>query len=211
MKIIQLVVGLLLATCFTGAYNLKKQYPTAPGKLGVKLDYQVALGGEPAKLVSGKINVVLTSYLEFKGDVSVVSDAQLLQIAKDAWNEMREARNQYQLGHSQYASKVMSLLAVGNEIFLASSQKGGSSVIDIFPDSPARLALQRCKVASGNNEHKFERRCGEILAIHMYFKMHNNMPLNGLNARIVAIEQTAKGLAVKAPCGDKEVSLLVRI
>lgn len=199
------------------------------GPLGIRLDRALALSTGSKQPVpqspSDSRSIVLSSHLVFNSEVSLISDGQLRQIVTDAYKEMEPALTQYGF-RSRAQPAVMTILAVGREIFLASSQRGAVSFTYDKPASPVALSLERCqmlwpdthgppKVIEGevyDQKHQNTAKCGELMTAHMYYRLNTGVEnMSGLGARALTVWRRAKGEVLpKAPCGseqDDEVSI----
>lgn len=198
---------LIVSALITTAYDLSTER-TPHGPLQVRIDYNVArpAGSTPSQASNKDIRtVIFTSHLSFSQDVSAFSDGQLVQIGFDAYEEMLVELSAY--GFTQYAKpSVMTVFAIGQEIFLATSQKGMGSFINRFPDSPVKKSLALCQAiySDGSKGNMHKSNCGEIMAAHSYFRSHPTATtMKGLGGRTVTVEK-APGLKIKAPCGTSE-------
>ena len=81
-------------------------------------------------------------------DMPAISDGQLWQIARDAADEMTADRKQYGIDNLLAEPTAMGILAVGNEIILASSMKGGGSFFYDFSggDTTVVKSLAACQL-----------------------------------------------------------------
>ncbi|RYP70472.1 hypothetical protein DL769_004961 [Monosporascus sp. CRB-8-3] len=201
-----------IACAFGKAYDLTK--PLKPkGPLGVTLDYSLATAWpEPRDPKDNKVfrNWVWTSHLQFKNPVSEITDGQLWKIARDAWDEAQIDRDQY--GLSDYSKpSAMTILAWGNEIILASSQKGRSSFTYEYKNTPVRETLELCQIVwredgpgdgKTDKKHRTEGKCGELMAAHLYYSEDATITLAERNARVGTVVEKRKNLENTDPCGD---------
>jgi hypothetical protein len=112
---------------------------------------------------------------------------------------------------------VMTIVAFDNKIILSSSQKVRSGLINEWPDSPVRLALDRCSALwrdrvianptthqNPDSYHKNQAKCGEVNAFHQYY-MTNNKPIPDLapKARITTVIKQGNGYAIIPACGTE--------
>ncbi|RYO84489.1 hypothetical protein DL764_009321 [Monosporascus ibericus] len=185
---------LRIACTFGKGYDITK--PLRPkGPLGVTLDYSLATSWpEPRDTKDSSVarNWVWTSHLQFKNPVSEITDRQLWQIARDAWDEVQDDMEQYEIGKKHRAS-AMSVLAWGNEIILASSQRGRSSFSYEYRGTPVLEILELCQITwredgpgggETDKEHRNEGKCGELMAAHLYYSQDATITLAQRNARI---------------------------
>lgn len=115
------------------------------GPLGVRLDYSFATAWPPDRTVLTGRNYLWSSHLTFAKSVDSITDGQLWQLARDAFNEMPPDRIQYGIG-KKWQAGVMTVLAFGNEIIFASSTKGSSSYTYEYHNTPVLQDLQLCQV-----------------------------------------------------------------
>ncbi|CAM1510070.1 Fc.00g004050.m01.CDS01 [Cosmosporella sp. VM-42] len=183
-----LVVGLLFAFSHVlNAANLKERFDP-PGHLGVRLDYELAT--QKTTRIDANHRWLWSSHLKFKEEVKSITSGQLTKIAIDAYKEMEADFKQYEIqGDEALLPDVMSILAFGTEIILASSQKGAGALIDRFPDSPVRQNLELCKIVwrdygTGTEQaNKNKGKCGEVMTFHQYYRTHPQEPLLDLKDR----------------------------
>ncbi|KAH6712550.1 hypothetical protein BKA61DRAFT_577625 [Leptodontidium sp. MPI-SDFR-AT-0119] len=130
---------LIVSTLVRAAYNVSNGL-IPRGDLQIRLDYNLARAEgarrAPPTQTSNKDvrNVIFTSHPEFGQDVSAFSDGQLVQMGFNAYEEMLVELARY--GFTKWAQpSVMTVFAIGQEIFLAISQKGKGSFMNNFPDS----------------------------------------------------------------------------
>ncbi|CZT03465.1 uncharacterized protein RAG0_10204 [Rhynchosporium agropyri] len=209
-----LVYGLLalvlLLTLVRAEYDISKEL-TPLGPLQVRIDYNLVMEGGPAHKNRIIRTIVYSSHLKFERDVNAFSDGQLVQMAFDAYNEMVEEVKHY--GFSGYGKpSVMTVAAIGQEIFLASSQKGRGAFITRYPKSQASKSLAICQITFNNglqahqltSGHANESKCGEIMAAHSFFRNNPSYEtIRGLGGRIVSVDELggSSPLAIKEPCG----------
>ncbi|KAL2131056.1 hypothetical protein VTI74DRAFT_5595 [Chaetomium olivicolor] len=110
----------------------------------------------------------------------------------------------------------MSILAWGNEIILTSSQKGSQSFSYNGPDTPLQRSLQLCQavvwqdVTGAVGVHKNQGKCGEEMAVHLYYKLNLEKPLKDLSPQAVVGTWVADDIAHLSepirtdPCGIPE-------
>ncbi|RGP63752.1 hypothetical protein FSPOR_8358 [Fusarium sporotrichioides] len=200
------------------AANLDVKYP-AKGPLKVRLDYGLATQSTSPR--DSDHRWVYSSYLEFKEPVSSISDGQLRMMAQLAHREMEADMLQYNRQNDKRVPilpSVMTIVAFDNKIILSSSQKGRNGFINEWPDSPVRLALDRCSalwrdrvIANPNTHqnpdsyHTNQAKCGEVNAFHQYY-MTNDKPISDLTpkARVTTVKKRANGYAIIPACGTEE-------
>ncbi|UKZ74642.1 hypothetical protein TrVFT333_002312 [Trichoderma virens FT-333] len=192
------------------AANLKTKHD-ANGPLKVRLDY--ALATRSKDVAENRHQWVFSSHITFEENVEVITDGQLLKMAGDAFAEMEADFLQYapyldKTGKPKMLPGAMSILAAGNEIFLSSSQKGLSTFINEVAGSPVKCQLEICfatwKLKHPETDHKNNRRCGEIMTFHQYYKVHSEklITLSPL-ARLTTVVRSAEdGKMILIPaCG----------
>ncbi|CZR59923.1 uncharacterized protein PAC_09818 [Phialocephala subalpina] len=181
---------LIVSVLVRAAYDLSIEL-VLRGDLQVRLDYNLArpAGAPPTQTSKKDIRtVVFTSHLEFGQDVKT-----LVELGR--------------YGFTKYAKpSVMTVFAIGKEIFLASSQKGLTSFINTFPDSPVVKSLALCQATFSDPTEYYmhEAKCGEIMSAHSFFRKHPAATtMNGLGGRTVSVEMAGGtgSLQIKAPCG----------
>jgi hypothetical protein len=110
----------------------------------MRLNYTLATRWPQALSNTGKQvrrSFMWSSHLKFSKPVSEISDAQLWQMAHDLYAEMVQDMTQYSIGEGNQPIG-MSVLAFGNEIILASSEKGQHPFACEYPESNVRKTLQ---------------------------------------------------------------------
>ncbi|RYO91661.1 hypothetical protein DL766_009223 [Monosporascus sp. MC13-8B] len=203
-----------IACIFGKGYDITK--PLRPkGPLGVTLDYSLATSWpEPRDPKDSSVarNWVWTSHLQFKNPVSEITDRQIWQIARDAWDKVQVDMKQYDIGR-RHGPRAMSVLAWGNEIILASSQRGMSSFSYGYKGTPVLETLELCQITwredgpgggETDKEHKNEGKCGELMAAHLYYSQDARITLARQNARIGTALRQPNGLVNTDPCGEPE-------
>ncbi|KAF2150903.1 hypothetical protein K461DRAFT_270288 [Myriangium duriaei CBS 260.36] len=203
---------ILLAIVVIEAANLAE--PKVPkGDLHIQLDNELATissTGEKLPAAYDQFrNVVLHSHIVFKEDVSTITPAQLFQMAADAQREIRPEMEQYEFG-PRAIPFVMSILAVGREIYFASPRGGPGAFTFQYVPSPVVKALELCqqdfKGTSGKDTaHTNGGNCGEVMCAHLYYRCNgpSAQPLKGQNGRILTVQtlKDQKDIVPKAPCG----------
>ncbi|KAF4953315.1 hypothetical protein FGADI_6081 [Fusarium gaditjirri] len=222
---LSLLFILLLFSQFLDAIDLSVKHP-AQGQLKVRLDYGLATqpipGLSESKRKENQHRYLFSSYLVFNEPVSSITDGQLRMIAQVAHGEMEKDMQQYKPAFfpkgstkPSYLPSVMTIVAFGNEIILSSSQKGRDGFIDEWPQSPVKLALDRCSTLwrervvndPGNNAdpaawHKNQAKCGEVNAFHQYYMTHTTaIPEVDPKVRVTTVVKGSKGFSILPPCG----------
>ncbi|TLD05010.1 uncharacterized protein PgNI_09261 [Pyricularia grisea] len=180
--------------------------PIGKGKLGISVDFGLAIRGSDKK--EGPQNRrlwVFTSHLTFREDVSSISDGVLLTMAADGLQEVKRFMVEYGIS-GQFLPAVMTVLASGKEIILASSMKGNGGLHiwheEYPPFGPGTLvshALNTCQMAwreanpddpNQDKYHMHNGRCGEPMAVHLWHldkeRKGDTKPLSEMGARIVS-------------------------
>jgi len=198
-----------------GLYAYDLSTPRRPlGPLGVTLDYSLGTTWPTALSNTGPQvprNWAWSSHLTFNQPVSQITDAQLWQIAFDAYNEMAPDLAQYQINPRNTPS-AMAVLAWGNQLILASSQKGPTSFSYNYPSTPVLSSLQLCQtvwrddgVMNSDKTHRTDGKCSEQMAAHLYFFSETtDLPLQ--SARVAAVTKPSRNADLRAtdPCGDPQ-------
>ncbi|KAH7128005.1 hypothetical protein B0J13DRAFT_453729 [Dactylonectria estremocensis] len=181
------------------------------GSLGVTLDYSLATSWpedkDPTKTQFER-SWVFSSHITFANSVDGITDEQLWQVARDAVTEMEDDSRQYQISIKKIPN-AMAVLAWGNEIILASSQKTMPSFAYQYADTPVLESLKLCQMVwrdnapSGTDErHRAEGMCAEPVAAQLYYSINTNQ-LQGQNARVGTWVRNRKGEWQKQdPCGE---------
>lgn len=204
----------LLITCLfsslPNAANLGQKLPPK-GPLGVRLDYELATVGTkdgPPNFVTGSKDVVFSTHLTFNEPVSSITNGQLAQMLKDAWQEMSIDAEQYDYGKNRLPN-VVTFFAFENEVILSTSQRGPSFAYD-YVASPVKQSLAICmavwKDQTGEEKTHFRgASCGEIMCAHQYYQVHTT-PLKNANVRSLTAfyQKNKKGFQLIPPCGTNE-------
>jgi hypothetical protein len=71
----------------------------------------------------------------------------------------------------------MTIMAVGNEVYLSSSQRGASSFTYNYAETPLRYWLRICELVwrqrgLPDGEHWNDGKCGEVMVTHQYYVNH---------------------------------------
>ncbi|KAK4222285.1 hypothetical protein QBC38DRAFT_519445 [Podospora fimiseda] len=213
----------LLFTCLSWAQTLPpgvndRKEPQGPLKIAVDwslLNYD----GNFWQNDRSQVNVMCSAHLTFKKPVSeLFTDGQLWKMAKDAYDEMMIELDQYgiaidpayPLNHKKnmqrqrWRPNAMGIMAWGNEIILASSQKGQWFSVGAKTWTPVRDDLEACQKANwdsvkppGNDdkgpEHRTKGSCAEEMLAHQYYLAHGadrdtikaRTPIRDLNPQAV--------------------------
>lgn len=184
-------------------------------ELGLTLDYSLAQwtpdGNRNAR---SPRNYCFTSHITFNGPVSQITDGQLWKIAFTGYDYIEADMSQYQVG-KKFKPGALTILAWGNEIILASSQKGSNSFTyqSGEPNKVLKI-LQMCQAtylkdytAGTAREHRTQGKCGEEMAAHMYYRLPttetSGIDLDAQNAVIGTVWYNAEDdeVITKDPCG----------
>ncbi|KND93462.1 hypothetical protein TOPH_01958 [Tolypocladium ophioglossoides CBS 100239] len=193
----------------------QKREPEGP--LQVRLDYTLA--SRDTRKWDGAHQWVFSTHLTFNGKVADITNGQLKKIAVDAYKEMEVDILQYnptrdlRSGKPQYLPGAMTIMAFGNEIILSSSQRGNPAFINEVADSPVRAKLELCQIfwrdfVAGPNadlrmlDHKNQRKCGEIMAFHQYYQVHDqDISEIEPKARVTTVLKRSDKYEIIPPCG----------
>lgn len=194
------------------AVNLDR--PLNPqGPLGITLDYSLVTTWP--KPFNPKANdpraYMWSSRLTFRQDVGGITVGQLWQLALDAYQEMQVDFDQYEIVEKQKNKDMpsaMGVLAWGNQLIFASSQKGPSYSYG-NRGTPVRESLDKCQIVwrdtgpiDPNKPHKSMGRCAETSAAQLYY-LANTTPLESVGARVGTVVLRRSGSAEPTdPCGD---------
>jgi hypothetical protein len=141
----------------------------------VRLNYTLATRWPQALSNTGKQvrrSFMWSSHLKFSKPVSEISDAQYRE---------RKPTNRYECSRFR-----------GNEIILASSEKGQHPFAYEYPESNVRKSLQLCQITwevlggADDNKHQNQSSCGEVMSTQMYYTRYNS-PLADQKARICTV------------------------
>ncbi|KAF5483121.1 hypothetical protein CGCA056_v015038 [Colletotrichum aenigma] len=166
-------------------------------------------------------HILYSSKLTFTRDTTTLfNNDQLYRLADLAYTQMQAKFNVDHI-RAQDQPAMIAVMAVENNIFISSSQKGdGPSLYGYGPQHPKPrvvAALNRCqarlqsqKKVPVNQKHRTEAGCAEIFAVHQYHldsdssQQANNHPRS---IRIVAYGKGGRtGVAgPQNPCGGGEV------
>lgn len=214
MKLFAIISWLLLLFLSPSACTFDPSHARPPlGPLGVTLDFVFATNWPTEAKASGSRNWSWSSHLVFTQPVhDIFTDRELWIIGWHAYQEMRADVVQYGINpkHPKYNPRAMTLLAFGNEIILASSQKGLQSFSYSTPDTPVLIDLNRCAMAwrdEGNPEQPEHRRgakCGEEMVCHLYALNNRDQELRTRNPSIStwAAAGSIDNPAPTPPCGN---------
>ncbi|KAF5482678.1 hypothetical protein CGCS363_v015183 [Colletotrichum siamense] len=138
--------------------------------LGIKLDRSAYENAQ---------RVIYSSKLTFTADTATLfTDDQLYGLASLAHTQMQSKFRADGIDQKLQPS-MMAAMALGNDVYLSSSLKGGWFVYNKFADSRSkpevRLALERCqaqlqasKKGPVNKEHQTRASCAEVFTVHQY-------------------------------------------
>ncbi|KAK3935294.1 hypothetical protein QBC46DRAFT_422905 [Diplogelasinospora grovesii] len=200
-RLFLIVLGIWCALAL-GALDLSKN-KEPQGPLGVRLDFKLATTW-PADRTEGTGRAYLwSSYLTFRAAVSSITDGQLFQIAFDAHSEVRPDLEQYKID-PKHKPRAMGIMAFGNEIILASSQKGESFTYQL-PDTPVYRTLQLCQDKEKTDKpHMTKGSCGEVMCAHLYYLSHPGTEIESQAPRFAAVTEKEGEPCLMKPCGGKD-------
>ncbi|KAM7198175.1 hypothetical protein V8F33_005233 [Rhypophila sp. PSN 637] len=212
-----LILASLLPSAFGADFSQNKD---PKGALRVRLDYGLATSwpkdNQPASAT--KRTYVYSSHLVFKESVDSITDEQLWRITVDAHQEMVRNHKDEFGAPTKFIPGIMSVLAVNNELFITSSQRGQSYTYD-YSQTPVKKELELCSLIWGVNtglsqqRHRNSGSCGEVMAAHQYYLVHNSGKKedalgNQKGGRTAAVRTTPSDLT-KAdptdPCASKNL------
>ncbi|KAF9738841.1 hypothetical protein PMIN06_012520 [Paraphaeosphaeria minitans] len=186
-----------------GKPNLDKYHPGS-GRLGVELDYELAkagaedmIAGKPASKGKMQSRLIFISHLT---GVGRVEDDELAQIAMDGYLEMVQNANLYKINKADFPS-VMTAFYYGNEIILASSQKGGTAITYTRDNAVSRLVEQCITPATKSNEAK----CGEMSAAQLWQRLHPGQLISTAHIVTVTVISGNKNNALSSKPADLKV------
>ncbi|KAF2150285.1 hypothetical protein K461DRAFT_295580 [Myriangium duriaei CBS 260.36] len=159
-----------------------------------------------------RTSTVFTTQLELSQPVEQVTDNQLVQIGIDAFKELQAAYPNKNGKPDRNMPHVITVLASGQSIYIASSVRGGYNYVktQCAPPHPLGDAIQRLSDETGANaptpehptlNHANYAACGEIMTMAMYFKK-NGLASRTISGRILAVQLSrADGdIVMKRPC-----------
>jgi hypothetical protein len=191
------------------------------GPLKLRLDYKFAnpTGVVTANEARGKflgplskegrrnLDVLFSSHLICKKSITI-TNRQLYQIAINGFKEMQKGFALYNISRAK-KPRVITVLAVNNEIFISSSAKGPSYTYAL-KNSKVLDDLNKCQksifgLTKIDTLHSHLGSCGEIFAAHQFLEVHNSdmMDLKDQkNSRIITVGwmQNWK-IGILPPCG----------
>lgn len=126
--------------------------------------------------------------------------------------------SQYEINRKKFRPGALTILAWGNEVILASSQKGTNSFTYQGEPSEVSKILEKCQATylerfedGTATEHRTQGKCGEEMAAHLYYLLPttkaNGVKLNAQNAVIgtVGLNQRDGTVVKKPPCGPGSI------
>lgn len=186
-------------------------------ELGVTLDYSLA-NWEPPENWSARVprNWFFSSHITFNGPVSQITDGQLWNLAFKAYSYLDADMSQYKID-AGFKPGAMTILAWGNEIILASSQKGSNSFTYQGKRSKVSIILEECQVTylqkwkqGTAKEHRTQGKCGEEMSTHLYYLLQpekNGVDLDAQNGVIGTVGRDPQSgkVVTKNPCGPGSI------
>ena len=161
--------------------------------IGITQDY---FTGDDAAIKS--FSVILALQPGSDGKPQNIEDGSLIGIANKAFREMRAHPDRVGLSLGS-----VTLLAVGNEIMLASSQRYlPSAWVAEHGSKPLAVTLGGAQIeARYGLAHQHADGCGEINVLNLYLQQHPGETLEGTNARMVTwCLYAGGGMGVCNPC-----------
>jgi hypothetical protein len=138
-------------------------------------------------------------------------------MAFNAYGYIEADMSQYQVG-KKFKPGALTILAWGNEIILASSQKGSNSFTYEGEPSKVLQILQMCQTtylrdysAGTATKHRTEGKCGEEMAAHLYYLLPTTKASGiDLPAQHAVIGTVGKNpdtglVEMKDPCGPGSI------
>lgn len=135
-------------------------------------------------------------------------------MALDAYDEMKVDNAQYGYGKTKRPS-VATVLAVDNDVYIATSSKGGAAFQKRLPNSPVSQSLIRCSMIFKDRtqllkEHKNNGKCGEMSCAHLYYQTHPGvLDMRGKGARAITAGASYQDETITTPldpCSGRDVS-----
>ena len=204
------VVCALLTIHVLGAFDLSQRHDPQ-GPLKVRLDYALATLSTSNKEASHQW--LFSTHLTFAESVESITAGQLKAILEDARAELRAEMLQYGMSTRRVGdervpkleSGAMGLLAVGNELYISTTQKGGDAFINHVYDSPVRHKLEMCMAfwnskTEKDEDHVNQRRCVELQVAHQYYLKHPQDLLENLKP-MARMATASKKSQIIPPCG----------
>lgn len=187
----------------------KTEIPPDDTGYGVRLDFSLSHRESPPG------TTFFSTHLVFPNDHEI-SDRQLRQIAIEGYREMEAMFSWYQAQKpvpgliKRQKPSVLTIIAIDRdvhgrktrEIIMASSHRLGGSVLGL--DSPVSGQLDTCR-ADSSTDHKNDRRCGEVGALHLYSTTGRDPTALGREVRVGAITTRGKQqveYVLIPPCGS---------
>jgi hypothetical protein len=184
-------------------------------KTGVELDYGLAKAGaehmiarKPASKGNMQNRLVFMSHFKVPGKLD---DIKLVKLVMEGYKDMLDSAKQYNV-HKGDLPSVMTGFHYGNEVILASSQKGGTALTYTRDNAVSALVNQCITPAEKSNEAK----CGEMSAAQLYQRLHPGSAISSANVITVTVISEKKNnayateladLKVWPPCSKDTVSL----
>ncbi|KAF3389738.1 hypothetical protein DPV78_011380 [Talaromyces pinophilus] len=188
-------------------------------ELGLTLDYSLAhWTPDDNRNPRSPHSYCFTSHITFNGPVSQITVGQMWKIAFTAYDYIEADMSQYQI-NPNFKPGALTILAWGNEIILASSQKGSNSFTYQSGPNKVLQILQMCQAtyladfpAGSATGHRTQGKCGEEMAAYIYYSLPttkaSKIDLDVQNAVIGTVGYDVRqGKVVKKdPCGPGSIS-----
>ncbi|KAH8590523.1 hypothetical protein B0O99DRAFT_691532 [Bisporella sp. PMI_857] len=142
---------------------------------------------------------------------TLFSDGELYGLAQQAYQEM-EADWAVRQTEDNFRPAMMGALAVGQDVYFASSIKGFGYIYKFFKEATEKpqvlLALERCQTALVSSKiHRTRGACAEVMCLHQFYSdpaVSATVKANKGPARVVAFGKpfkTAPAAVPVRPCG----------
>ena len=191
------------------------------GPLGVRIDYTEV---KRSKSKIDKDHILLfSSHLTFRSGVDAISDEQLHQMAQDAFKEMQANYLLYKPSKPQDSTPgALGVLAIGNDVFIASTRKGRGSFVEQLKQTPVSSILSECNTLWGSwdnypsapastnlpadmDAHVHKAKCAEVNLLQQYYQLYPTDHDHTGKVRMATIVQTKIGSQILPPCGSTEL------
>jgi hypothetical protein len=192
----------------------KFKAPDSNNRVGVQLDQMLAeapaeatVPRKPTAETNLRKRLVFMAHHQVPGPIS---ELHLIKIAMDGYMDMVYSVKQYRINTVDLPG-VLTLFHFGNEIIMASSQKGGTALSWTRNNAVSAL-VEQCISAPKSHDAK----CGEMSAAQIFQHLHSDGSITA--AQITTVTIMAKknnplavekiSLKVWPPCNLDEVSLI---
>lgn len=129
---------------------------------------------------------------------------------------MKDNAKLYSIHKDDFPS-VLTAFYYGDELILASSQKGGNAITYTRDNAVSALVDQCIKETNKDTVKSNEAKCGEMSAAQLWQRLHQGKQISSANIATVtvisnnrnnALSTTADDLKVWPPCSKAEVSVV---